>query len=903
MELCESSYSVQDKIKRLLFDHNEDDPEAEAIIIYPSFGAPLVSKPGQPLRLYVLFERELYFLYRAEHGSNPQVPRTIDVINKSLKVFKWENGKKNPRKLLFPSKAAARSNIRCHFIKLVSDRSIEDKDGKLFGYLRKKTNERYANHQKGFRYLFSLEIDNLGLGQGLYDCAWKLNDPKSAANSMKPPLPFPERQDLIALDFIKAGETGDNYIKQDTGYKIENEFNFTPDADLPLSNHHPIYITTKPKLNIGQLTDIHVSSRQMALKRCEAQVLPSAEERVSPKICSLVNVSFETFKDLLDQMGSDSSIDLLVLTGDLIDFNQNFDPTVASKNWQQDFKRPATMWRWMDPKRYNDSVDGKQPYPYYIDMLTIYSLLHDFVKRHKKPIVMLTGNHEAYAEPYGISPRVGQFWGLNPEGLSAANEGIPADHNLTVYEATLLYGPAYYDYRNIHNFEAKYLEWFYMMFNPLSDFTFTYEEQSFTALSWKDSEQFLSNDSGVTKLPRANEAVSDAQLKLLQESRKRGKDRILLTHFTIVSYAYNYQITTAGSVNYGNTLNFGVTKTNFKMSDYEEGTFLTNRKAVYDMLYDGAFTHVFSGHSHRAGYYVMTERNEATAEVKVQGHPIEEKTLSPTRLLKNGKVRLIVGASGGPIPGQNHYQDAKEIGLFNWTLDRPSGNVLKFDGAHDTLCLKPTRNTKAKPRFAVALSYFNTTGIGKSKTMGVFQRFESNKAEGEFEIELHSALPGERFIDEIVLYVYRGGKWLPYPANVADNGQSKLKASFNSEEWLALRKRVLDSQSRNRKTFLKVAFNKKLANRTGYNQYNYDSTWTFPISMIDKQKEARKADAMLAASDPYGMAPIYSAQDTSGYRVEQNGEVPDFAWYRETFSDYRSGRPAELSRVDDESFP
>ena len=269
-------------------------------------------------------------------------------------------------------------------------------------------------------------------------------------------------------------------------------------------------------------------------------------------------------------MGKDSNVDLLVLTGDLIDFNQNFDPTVASKNWQEDFKRPATMWKWMDPKRYDDHVDGKPPYPFYIDMLTIYSLMHDFMTRHDKPIVMLPGNHEAYEKPYGISPRAIQFWGLKPEGMQPANEGIPADHNLTVYEATLLYGPKYNDYRQIHNFESKYLEWFYMMFNPLSDFTFTYGDQSFTALAWKDSEQFLTNFGG-GMLPRANQAISPPQLKLLQAASKRGTDRILLTHFTFVSYGYQYQITERGEVNYNNFDDLVVSKLTI-MSNYEEGT-------------------------------------------------------------------------------------------------------------------------------------------------------------------------------------------------------------------------------------------------------------------------------------------------------------------------------------------
>jgi hypothetical protein len=99
------------------------------------------------------------------------------------------------------------------------------------------------------------------------------------------------------------------------------------------------------------------------------------------------------------------------------------------------------------------------------------------------------------------------------------------------------------------------------------------------------------------------------------------------------------------------------------MSNYEEGTFLTNREEVYKMLYDGGFTHVFSGHSHRAGYYVMVHNDYSRKEVLVNGYTVDEAGYSPTEKLKGGKARLIVGASGGPIAGQNSYADHSHIGL------------------------------------------------------------------------------------------------------------------------------------------------------------------------------------------------------------------------------------------------
>lgn len=961
MECMELSQVGECIIPELKHDQKELDPEAEAIILYPSFGSPLLVKPGQPLQLYVLFERYLYEIYSEEKDHDPELTDTIKTINKSLKIFPFKNGKKNPPAKLFPSDGAAKANIKITYLKQMSNLSIEDKDKKLFGYLRKKTKDRYQFHSKGFSYLFLLEISNLSVVQspGVFDCAWKLYDKKDPTLSMQPELPFPERQDLIMREYLLDGEKKNHFIKQNCGYKIDEDFGFTEDKELPLSNHHIIYVSAKDKLNIGQLTDIHVSSRQLALKSCEAQVLPGINESISPKIGKLINISYETFKNLLDLMGKDSSVDMLVLTGDMIDFNQNFDPTAIGGNWKTDFKRPSKLWEWMDPGKFDGESNNKYVYPYYIDMVTVYSLLHYFVKKHNKPIIMLTGNHEAYDEPYGISPRVGQFGGLKPAGIQRANEGIPADHNMTVYEATLLYGPKYNDYQKSWNFAARLLDWFYMLFTPFSDITVKFGngsvKQSFTALEWQDEEQIIENFlRGGGTLPRSSRAITREQLSLLTESsrnREDGVDRILLTHFTFISYGYEHQITEPGRVNYSNEpmKKTGIDFDNYYlnkianaplrmgnaldkiasdylhigavMSHYEEGSFLINRNKVYGMLYDGGFTHVLSGHTHRAGYYVMTKKaNTIKDNVDVQGYLIDETPYSPTSKLQGGKARFIVGASAGPIPGQNHYDNHQKAGLFDKSLDWPSGNVLTLQGK-DNLYLIKTKNQKAQPRFAVALSFFNTTDVaieqkGKTKKKGVFQKFESGKKENEFSVELHPALPEIRFIDRFGIYDYQK-QWTMYGMSVNETNTG-LKATISENDMDDLSEKVLDQNKSLRIRFLRVTFNSSLTSKVGYKQYKYDSPWIVPIKIFSYREQMREqitAAQNYAGSDGTGTGLLFNnssaeaarqqmyqqmIDSAKGYRIELGEDEADFMWYQKTFSkDYSTGKVPERTKDKD----
>jgi len=142
----------------------------------------------------------------------------------------------------------------------------------------------------------------------------------------------------------------------------------------------------------------------------------------------MANNNAENFFDLLGQFGSDAKTDVVVITGDLYDHLHNYDAAKLTEN------RTGKLWEAM----YIDSIESVQArnedFPCGIDGLIVYSLLIDFYNRHKKPVFITSGNHEAYEYPYGISPRIGSF---------RPNDGIPLDHNLTIYEAILLYGPAY----------------------------------------------------------------------------------------------------------------------------------------------------------------------------------------------------------------------------------------------------------------------------------------------------------------------------------------------------------------------------------------------------------------------------------------------------------------------------
>jgi len=573
-------------------------------------------------------------------------------------------------------------------------------------------------------------------------------------------------------------------------------------------------------------------------------------------------------------MASDASIDALVLTGDLIDYNRNFDPA-SVPDWQEHFAVPGNVWEAM----HRDNHRNDTASPHYIDDLIVYSLLDKFYKSGK-PIFMVSGNHEAYALPYGISPRVTKPNPLTPAGAMRPNEGIPADHNLTMYEALLMYGPEYHVFHKAWNFEKDRLPWFYTVFTPFSDYIVQHGDQCFVGLGWGDDEDL--GNLGGGRLPRASESLTDAQRELVKQATRTGSkgERVLFTHFTLASYSPEIPLCAKGSINCNNNL-----KT---YSDFEQGSFKKNRKDLYQWIHDQEFKITLSGHSHRAALYEPSfDAGVVRATLNTRGHEIDH--AHDMDIPFQGKTPLVVSGCGGPIGVQNHYESPKpnawkkQEHLKGYGMDWPSGTRIKLDGGLKIKRVLPQAGQVkgVQPRFAVALDFFDLL------EERVFTKFESTEDGGPFAVEINENLPEVRFIGGMVLYARLDGKWEGFPF-VLDSGPL---VAMNREDWADFRFRVFRQTNSQPVLFLSVTFNEKLSGITGYKQYDFESPWLMRVDV--SLRTMAKGYGALRHGIPVG-----------GYTIKRHGkhgEIPDFYWYSKNFKKlYRYSRKLPMSETTDE---
>ena len=580
---------------------------------------------------------------------------------------------------------------------------------------------------------------------------------------------------------------------------------------LTLAAWHPVIRASNTiPLKLGHLTDVHVNVRHQALANSPAQViedLPASENDpdlatpVGKKVCN----SFLALKHLFDQMSPRQQPDTaLLLTGDLIDFNRNVVPRSMdsySTNIGQQWKNFNVLNNIDDPNLYQRGQD---------DML-VYSLIRYAYTERRLPVFMTTGNHEAYQIPYGISPRKnnrtvavgllekggslpehqeGTPYGRNralvgtptlSERLNKvavniftdtaitelehqyrdmdsasqwadgkANDGIAADHNLTIYEATLAYGPSYPQALTSNNFQARQLDWFSTLFTPLTDVVITLgneantaqspARQIITALGWGDAEEYVNLSTGYAKvgvdqqglgiLPRAPHAINPRQLTLLRRAQREKQQNpnapfVVATHFTMLNYDMALPLklakppTLTPSNSTGGAGAAGFTAANFGTCEQHVGTYFS------DFVYGAANSHSraqpspsvavdwhFSGHSHRAGVY------EVTKDLAVTGRQIEisisanDPAFTPISA-HVPQTQFIVSSCGGPIGVQNFEGE-----LNGWTLRPPSGTLLDpLSGKITQITSKRfdlARGYNEQPRLAVALDYLTLTNKGSS---------------------------------------------------------------------------------------------------------------------------------------------------------------------------------------------
>jgi hypothetical protein len=615
-------------------------PDYQAIVLHPSLGCPLLVADKQKVSIILAGNAAFEHTFLSGAGNTRTGAENIKlVLAQCLKFMTWDDATKlNKDPALIPplykaDRETAFEKITCTALGPI-EIQLKNTAGQHFANIRGAT--RNTLHDIGMTRLYQVDLANLpDLQDGkMYDICWIGGNSRAEAHDFNESYLDPQDRILrklvgntfYSIDAANGERSANNAVKPgpDRAYKIKDGFvdgvdekgnpkqvpiktiDFTSfDDDVPLMMRHPIYVSSKPALNIAHIGDMHITARQHAYKGKEATVIPGADLKISPYIGNTTGNNLETCLELMDSIGAkaeDEEIDLLFVAGDLYDYMHDFDPSRLTKN------KTGKLWEAMYVTEEKDIKNRIEDYPYGINALAFYTLLLYFYNTYQKPVMMISGNHEAYRYPYGISPRVK----ADDSEIMKVNDGIPLDHNLTFYEAILLYGPgydktipspgqqAYGGWFNARNFQAANFDWFFTAFNPLADYVVTYGDQCLVCLEWGDDESWAESVGlGGGTLPRAGKGGTAQQIALGNAALKlRQSNKILCTHFTLVNYEPKIALSESGTVFPASTYSL-----------YDYGSAWGDRRTLYDnWLRKGSFNYALAGHAHRVGLYTCDYR-------------------------------------------------------------------------------------------------------------------------------------------------------------------------------------------------------------------------------------------------------------------------------------------------------
>lgn len=948
-----------------------------AAIVYPSLCSPLIKSSKEPLRIYVLTDDA----FKQTYDTSAEVAKQI--VNTYLKFEPWADYRAGQQSVQQNQRPAPKDEPLCKTwqdankditVTLLdagdyNNGHLKNQDQQLFAMLHPNARQWYGKHQ--LKHLFRIDIAaqnpkvRAASDKQLWALSWRVPSPKDTGT-------FEQYHDKLIQEYNQR------YVspreQQILAYKIGPELTFEQDKATPLQSHHPVYIFDGNHLNLGQLTDVHVSSRQHVFDKGKPRVI----DGVSEVIGTHVNKAYTPLKNLMDHFGSDGDVHLLVFTGDLVDYGRNFDPASAKG---RAISTSANLWEVMDL----DLLSDESLYPRYIDLRIMYSLFINYYDRFKKPLLLVSGNHEGYTAPYGISPRVTKsevgmgilsgawskvkngirngwntiaFWDDDPDshemrdlsevmkseaesrkqyvekndevalqGGTLANEGVPADHNLTMYEACLLYGP---DYGRVvmaggsanadnTNFNPENFRWFYMLFTPVTDLWIKIGQQTLIGLNWGEGEQMTHLIDGPTKnsevraalekegrigfawtavgiLPQSTESLTDDQVGLVKAAlTQKSTTNVLCAHFTIANFdpSFSYEIKDEKSGKYvprQAPVSVGGAASRQVTTHYNTGTFQENRRyLLQECIQQGKIQLTMSGHSHRAGLYqdIGTKPTVSQSLLGWVGTG-EDMVVQPHAPRPDGrydyqakpdKGLFLVSASGGSIPVQNYRGEMMGFGMAP-----PSGSAVKFGGAKPEIQVIEYNKGSAKPRFCVAMDFMDVLGPGATiEKEGVFERFECEEEIDDFtdQLELLLQLNQRRFPDVPVfkagrlhIFLRKEETIVTLPFSVRHEGKRLHKGDLKNianffrgrSSLQVLSQAAKDEENR---YFVELSFDSShLLNQIGFRQYNFDSPW-----YIQMQLKPREIIQATVRGTRRKAAP--------GFRLERDekfGKVPSFDW-------------------------
>lgn len=864
--------------------------ELQAVILYPALGTPYIAPAAEKrIRLFLIVENKCI----KEFGINGrEAPYAWHYINTHLRIMPFKEASKTSADLkgkkLYASEGAAKAGIKVWYKGTYGSEApngkglgwqnrLIDHDGHILANVRESAIKLYVGNtladgsflQAAFPskdqvsdttnqplpHLFEIELEFPGLRvvpapDAMYTLAWMVNCVyKKEPDAFKGTVTHWEHQDKLVYDFFQQMKRNRQHFAEPFAFDLEK---LKPDAwpkqqedELHrIKPYHPfIFKAGKSRLDLGHLTDIHVSSRQFALARSDAQVIEGQEKSPGGILGEKVVNCLASCKDLFDQFQSGpNKAGALFITGDLLDFNRNLDPS------QVPGKTPMEQWPCYNLASRLDVIDDKTNAPHYprgLDDMLMYSLIRRAYE-NKLPVFMTTGNHEAYDEPYGISPRTNGYarkraanpsaravlpggpksvakgtqpWksqeNLDPnEDGSKANAGIPADHNLTIYEACLIYGPTFAQIMQSWNYMPDNYDWFFTLFTPLADFSVPYGDQLITGLEWGDEERMVQVGTEISLLPRSIKAISEIQLALLRHAiGRKAAQHLVFSHFTAVNYGQGKPYCEAD--------NWDLPKTSDKLTS---GTFEQARETFFQWIENKDISAHFSGHSHRSGGYEVAVRPG-----KAYGKNLHVLAAhDPAKQNKKGNPQLWVSSCGGGIGIQNLKGE-----LRGWNLMPPSGSFI--DGTNCGVRTVAARNIK--PRFCVALDYLQCHE-GQQVIQWWLTPAESGRP-AQLVMAANHVAQATPFIDSVTFHAWnkKANDFDPLPLPVSlDGTRSNGTLIYRCPvENPAAFLRTLTASSI---TFVEVTFNDELAQVTDpvsgaklYDQFNFKDPWIFRVAV------------------------------------------------------------------------
>lgn len=522
------------------------------------------------------------------------------------------------------------------------------------------------------------------------------------------------------------------------GLSVQGDFP-APDTETPLTDYHPFYVyPTQRPLNCAFMSDLHLVTKFRYLKHSKLRVVPGVPDEQprskhqvgpqdSPTVGEQLLDSVDTLAGHFKVIQNHAAADVLMLGGDLVDFHDDHYPEdfeaqfyaaeQAAKDAQaetggaQASKAPHEVI-WDACTIDKDGAKLRKRFQAGAGTLGLYRMVVRIVLDCEKPVVVLAGNHDAYHKPFGISPRVkargeGSASGKTYLELSKANEGIPADTNLTILEACLAFGPSYGRYLEDNNFRAEVMQMFYLLYTPFRTWTAGCGMKRMLVLDWGDDEMmFLNQEHAIGHLPTANKASSSDDLKIVKYVEEKAKmaEVVVLSHFTFACFDPQIPFETdPKEVEFDvvNGWNFDVRSP--KATLYNVGSSRVNRDEIYSFLLSNKVSVSLAGHAHRAGFYRMKRKGST---IKVKGYPFRQFSQLAEEYYE-GEPVIAVSDSAGPIPRENSgYLQGWGSNPSSWTLVsfEPRGRVADLQSI-------PYVGKNAKPRLAVSLDYIEIARI------------------------------------------------------------------------------------------------------------------------------------------------------------------------------------------------